>query len=69
MALFALFYLGHFITFIIIGPVTVGEANKFVLWGEMVLLVSIAVLAMDCFIGDLKNKEGKERFKLKDRSN
>ena len=69
-----MFYLGHFIAFIITGPVTVGEENRVILWSEMVMLVSIMVLAVKCFIGDIRkekpknNKEGEGRFKLKDGS-
>ena len=75
MAYLALFYLGHFIAFIINGPVTVGEQNKVILWSEIILLVSVAALATNCFICEIrKNKpknsmEGKGRLKLKDESN
>lgn len=75
LGLFALFYLGHFIAFIIFGPVTVDEPNKVILWSEIILLVSVMALAVDCFINAVRkkksknNKEGKERFKLKDGSN
>ena len=52
----ALFYLAHLITFIIIGPVTVGETNELILWTEIVVLISVAVLAIHCFIGDIRKK-------------
>lgn len=71
LVFFALFYLGHFITFMIIGPVTVGEENRIILWIEILLLVGIIVLAVSCFIGEIReralknNKESKRKFKLK----
>ena len=57
MAYLALFYLGHFIAFIIIGPVTVGEPNRVILWIEIILLVGIVVLATNCFIGDIRKEK------------
>ncbi len=71
LVFFSLFYLGHFITFMIIGPVTVGEENRVILWIEILLCVFIIVLAVSCFIGEIRergpknNKEGEGRSKLK----
>ena len=56
LAFMALFYLVHLITFIIIGPVTVDETNELILWTEIVVLISVAVLAIHCFIGDIRKK-------------
>ncbi len=71
---FSLFYLGHFIVFLIVGPVTVDEPNRVILWFEITVAVSIMAMAMHCLIGGIReeqsknNKESEGRFKLKDGS-
>ena len=60
MGFFALFYLGHLAVFIINGPVTVGEANKVVAWGEIIALVTVMALAINCFLGEISKKKPKQ---------
>ena len=70
-----MFYLGHFVAFITIGPVTVGEPNKVWCWSEIILFISLIVLATDCFLGELRkekpksNKEGGGGFNTEDGKN
>ena len=49
-----LFYLGHFIAFLFIGTIEVGESNKVILWLEIALCVGVATLGVERLIKDIK---------------
>lgn len=59
LAGFSLFYLGHFIAFLIIGPLIIDEPNRVILWSEIIVLVSVIALAMDCLIGSIREEQSK----------
>lgn len=55
----ALFYLGHFIAFVFIGPITISEDNKIVLGLEITLCIVIAALGVESLINDIKQRNNK----------
>ena len=49
-----LFYLGHFIAFIFIGPITISEDNEIILGLEITLCVGIAALGVERLVNNSK---------------
>ena len=55
-----LFYLAHFIAFLIIGTVTVGESNRIILGIEIAIFVGIPALGVERLIKDIIRMRRKE---------
>ena len=50
----SLFYLGHLIAFIFVGPITISEDNEIVLGLEITLFVGIAALGVERLVSNSK---------------
>ena len=53
----ALFYLYHLILIRIFKQVTIMESNYVILYGEIVLLIAVAILGIERIIDDIKRRK------------